>query len=311
MRALAAGLLLIALFAPAVAGEGTTAADSTERGRSLDRILDIALLPEGRPIEGERTLALVLDATSSLQSVDLPLKLGAALERNAPRLGQTRIGVAQVGGKGRTKFASPSEATAIVQRASAIVESPEGAFQNVYADLRRVAGELRRRRGQRDLLLVTLENGDAEDDLEGTVSALRQANVRVLVAAKQAFLSDTYWVGRSSQAPPGLELAGPESAFVELPWGFLFQQGRPNEGIASGFAPYGLSRMAETTGGRVFLYYPPSKSEHRCVHYGTCPFCKGDHVLPGERYQSHRLKALAPLVTNRPWRLPRRAGRRR
>ena len=34
---------------------------------------------------------------------------------------------------------------------------------------------------------------------------------------------------------------------MELPWGFLFQQGRPNEGIASGFCAYGLSRVASAT----------------------------------------------------------------
>ncbi len=301
MPKVAIALLAWILAMPTVrAGETLTAADTTERGRSLDRILDLVLLPDGSPIEGDRTLVFLLDPTTSLASAGFPEKLSRALRRHASSLGETALGIATVGGEGRTAFGPASEAKSAVAAAEAALAKPASAFQNVYADLRRVAGEAKRRRGQRDVVLVTLENGDAEDDLEATVQALRQAKVRVFVVARQAFLSDTYWAGRTAGAPAGTKVSGAESAFVELPWGWLFQQGRANESVGSGFPVWGLSRTAEASGGRVFLYYPPSKSEHSCIHYGTCPFCfNNDHIVEDEAYQSHRLRALAPFVASR------------
>lgn len=291
--------LMLAVL-PARAEETLTAADTTERGRSLDRILDLVLLPDGTPIEDARSLVFLLDPTASLASTDFSTKLERALARHGASLGATELAAAAVGGKGKTAFAPAAEAADVVSTAAGILGKPDSAFQNVYRDLRRLAGEMKRRRGQRDIVLVTLENGDAEDDLVATVQALRQARVRVFVVGRQAFLSDTYWAGRTAGAPAGTKVAGAESAFIELPWGWLFQQGRANESVGSGFPVWGLSRTAEASGGKVYLYYPPSKSEHKCTHYGTCPFCfNNDHIVEDEVHQSHRLRALAPLVASR------------
>jgi hypothetical protein len=93
-------------------------------------------------------------------------------------------------------------------------------------------------------------------------------------------------------------MVGAEAAFVEVPWGYLFQRATASQTIPSGFAMFGLSRMAAATGGTVYVYYPPS-SGHQCAVYGTCPFCNADHAPTGRSYQSHRMRALAPSFLSR------------
>ena len=44
--------------------------------------------------------------------------------------------------------------------------------------------------GSREIVLVTLENGDAEDDVEATVAALGRAGVKLSVIAREAFLAN-------------------------------------------------------------------------------------------------------------------------
>jgi hypothetical protein len=292
-------LLVCSLAAPLGAEEGPTAADVTERGRSLDRILDIVLLPEGRPIEGARTLLLLVDPTASLKAAGLPAALGAALERNAAALGGTRVGVLTVGAAKGPALAPTRDRAAVVAAVEALLADAADTFRNVYADVRAAVQQLRRESGRRDLLLVTLENGDVEDDVEATAAALARADVRLSVVAREAFLADTWLLERPQEAPRDLEPAGGDAAWVDLPWGYLFQQTVANSAVLSGFAMYGLTRLAAASGGHVFPWYPPSATPHQCVIYGTCPFCTGDHVPPGAAYRPERLQALAPSALAR------------
>jgi len=300
MRRLLPVLCAFLLLAPPLAAEDDgAAAEVTERGRSLARILDIVLLPEGSPVEEPRTLYLLLDATPSLQTAGFADAFAEALERAGERLGATRIGVLRAGATRQPVLEASADRAATVAAVRNVVESPDTTFQDLYEDVRRSCAELKRYAGRRDLLLVSLENGDGEDDLPGAVKALRQAGVTLHAVARPAFLSDTYWITRASQAPRGVELAGADSAFVELPWGYLFQQGVANEGVSSGFAMYGLSRLAAESGGKVWLHYPPSTLGHRCSPYAGCLFCNGDHIPPDTGYQAHRLRALAPHTGSR------------
>jgi hypothetical protein len=300
MRRFVLALLAVCLCAlPVRADEPPSTAASTERGRSLDRILDILLLPEGKAVEGARTLLFLVDATPSLKTAGFEDAFAGAMERARERLGETQIAVVRVGTDERVKPVPATRAGAVEAAMTAVLAETSSSFQNVYADVRRSAAALKRRSGRRDLVLVTLENGDGEDDVEGTLRAVRAAGVTLQIIAREAFLSDTYWLGRPTMAPRGAELAGSDAAFVELPWGFLWQQTVANEAVASGFPMFGLSRLASGSGGRVWLYYPPSSQGHQCMRYGGCLFCRGDHLPTGLSYRSHRLKALAPAGGSR------------
>jgi len=294
MRTLFSLLLLLVAATPAHAADLVNAAEITERNRPLDRILDLTLLPRDGP--GGRTLLVVIDPTPSLKKSAFAAAFRGALLRHADRLPGTAIGVLDMDGiRLPPTFDRERTATAVDE----VVAKPETTIVNVYAAVRRAAEHLSDKPGKRQILLVTLENGDAEDDLDRTAAALVKAGVKVNVIAREAFLSDSYWLRRPEEWHPSLIMFGGESAYPEVPWSFLLQNGNPTEAVASGFAIFGLSRIAAATHGRVFLYYPTGSTLARCVPPGPgilCPVCRNRHLDCGETYQTHRLRAVAPLI---------------
>lgn len=286
MRGLVGMLLLCAL------AHGQTAAKVTERGASLRPILDSLLYPDNAPA---RSVLLVIDPTPSLKSARFTETLAALLRVRAARAPRPRLGVAIVG----AKEALPPGATAdaIVAAVDAALQRPKLEVRNVYAAVRKALPLLKGAKHRREILLVTLENGDLEDDLEKTVSAARKAGVHVHTLAREAFLSDTYWQWRS---PPqgGGSYVGADGAFVDIPWGWVFQMYRVTEAAPSGHAMYGISRLSSATQGRVVVWYPRT-GKHVCQLHGSCTFCPNDHIAPLEVVRSQRVRAIAPLVTAR------------
>jgi hypothetical protein len=300
MRRCALSLLLIlASTATSIAGELVNAAEITERNRPLDRILDLCVpprgRPRGRPPEEGRTLAIVVDPTASLQKASFDAAFRSAVHRHRGGLATTSIFVLDPGGIRLGPTKNLEKVTTLVED---LVAKPDASIRNVYKPVRAAAEALAERPGQREILLVTLENGDAEDDLEKTVAALVRAGVRVNVIARESFLSDTWWAIRPTLGLPKHRMSGTEGAFPELPWSFVFQRAAANQAVSSGFAMFGLSRLAAETGGKVWLHYPTTGSRTLCIP-GTgciCPICHHDHLDCSEEYQHHRLRALAPLI---------------
>jgi len=291
-------LVVLLLFAPIAFAQDTNAAHA-ERGRSLARILDRLLVPEKGARDEPRTLLLLLDPTASLGTASFAAELEAAIARGGGKLGNLRIAVARVGDAGAPLLAPTTVPTEVVGAAKAVQSKPEKRIQNVYEAIRRAAGALATVEGKKEIALVSLENGDAEDSVESTVASLRRSGAVLSVVGREAFLCDTYWVNHPKRPPRGLTLTGGDAAFVELPWGWLFQQAVANQTVPSGFAMYGLSRVAAASGGKVFLFYPPSGAGHRCAIYGTCLFCSNDHLPRDESFENHRLRALAPHAGSR------------
>lgn len=296
-------LCLVASMPLARAAPGadtTTAADATEPGRRIDRALDIVLDATARGATGARTLCILVDPTPSLQAAGFADRLEAALERGASRLGATELVVTKAGEKDPVLQAPTQDRAAVAKAVRQSLVGAKNTVRNVYADVRAAAALLAARPGVHELLLVTLENGDVEDDLEGTIAALRRAKVRTYVLTTEAFLADSYAASHPTKdAPKGGVWTGGDGAFAEIPWGWLFQSSNGNEAAASGYAAYGLTRLCAAAEGRVFLASDPGSSSHACMTFGTCPFCSGDHVVSGELYVPARLRTLAPLAEER------------
>ena len=296
------GLMLPLCLAQLPAQGQQTAAAVTARGaRTMGRGLDSVLGGQGSDAPEERTLFLLIDATPSLGQAGFGDKLEQALSRNAKRIAKTRIGVGLVGFKGTVTLQPTGEAGAILKEVRRLLASPSKNFQNVYADIRAIAAALAQEPGAHELALVSLDNGDAEDNVEATVAALKKTRTTFKVIASEAYLADSYWTSRPhTQGPRGCKLTGGDSAFIDLPWGWIFQIATANEISPSGFAVYGLSRLAATTNGRVHLYSPPVTA-HRCavLGYGICNFCPGDHSPSTETYWSGRIAQYAPSTRSR------------
>ena len=301
MRVLLALAVLVSLLRPVSAEEPQAAAEVTEPGRSLDRALDVVLGGTGLGGEGgKRTIVLVLDPTAALQAAGFGDKLSAALARNASHLAECQIGILKSGAEGAPALPPTADRAAVAAKAAELLAAPGKAIQNVYADVRAAAGALGGKQGSREIVLVTLENGDCEDDVEATVSELRRAKAKCSVICRETFLSDSYWFSHGTKQPArGTTMASCDGPFVDVPWGWLFQQSSGNEISPSGFAVYGLTRLAAGTGGKVFLVSENVAATHTCFLYGRCLFCSGDHIPVGEVYENHRVRALGPPSTPR------------
>lgn len=302
---MATGFLLLAILAAAAlpAQDHNTAAEVTTVVRRIGAVLD-SVLPAA-PGTPARTLVLLVDTTQSLKNARFDEELARALARNAKALGPTRIGVSHVGAHKPLALAPTEEHSLVVDTVRRLLAKPRTGFENVYAPLRYLAGKASTTGGTREVLLVSLDNGDAEDNLEKTVARLRRTGTIVHVLTSEAYLADCYLLRYGNwRGLRGCKLmAGGDAPFVDLPWNWLFQRVRANEITPSGFAMYGLSRVAAATGGRVFLYAAAGKG-HSCTVKGAagvkCIFCtKGDHNAQGELYWDGRIARLAPQTLSR------------
>lgn len=298
-----------AMFLPALAAAATfaltclpqtppTAASVTEPGRTLARPLDIAV--GTAPREGdERTLVVVLDPAPGLASGGFADAFAAAVAGNAGTIKHTAIGLAVVGEK---DLAVPPtlEHGEVVRAIAARLKQPTDELRNVYATVREAVAALAGRKGERALLVVALEDGDVEDDVEQTVAAAQKAKVHVEVLTSEATLADSYWAAHSyMDKPRGTTMTGPDGAVIDVPWGWLFQYESANETTPAGFAAWGYSRLAAATGGRVFLHASTQQTAHSCGSYSQCLFCNGDHRPPDDDWNSVLVAQLSPVVGNR------------
>ena len=280
------------------AQDGLTAARVTEPGRTIERALDLALA--GRASEAvERTLMVVVDPSEALATAGFVDAFVAALAANQKFLARTEVGLGLVGSKGCVVVSPTMRHDEVVAALRQSAGGPSG-LHNVYESVRDAAAELARAKGERTMLLVTLENGDLEDDVEKTAQLLRKAKIGMEVLTSEATLADCYWQRHGNQqVPTGTALLGGDGALVDVPWGFLFQREPANEMTPSGYAAWGLNRLAAATEGRVFLYASSAETQHQCAFFGTCLFCDRDHELPDAGWNSALVSQVAPLVSAR------------
>lgn len=276
-----------------------TAATVTEPGRTLTRPLDIVI--GGRAADGgERTLVVLLDPAPGLVSGGFVDAFAAALTANAKAVAGTRIGLCVTGAKDPLVVAPTDDHQAVLRAMRTAVARPAGDFQNVFAAARAAVPAFGGSAGERVLLIAALENGDLEDDVEATVVALQKAKVRVEMLTSEATLADSYWAAHSyHDAPRGAQMTGADGGVIDLPWGWLFQRDSANETTPAGFAPWGYSRLAAATAGRVFLHATSQQTRHSCGANLDCLFCRGDHTPPDDAWHSALLAQVAPLVGTR------------
>lgn len=276
-----------------------TSAGVIEPWRGVPAVLESALAFE-QPGSGDpRTLMLLVDASASLSSTGLAEAVEGALANRPSDLGRLKVGVYKVGA--REALLSPSDdREAIVAAVRAALAKPDDSIQDLCSELRTLSQALGARSGERAILLVSLENGDAENDLEGTVTKLRATKTKLFALADESYLSDSYWAEHSYTIPPrDCEMFGGDNAVIDVPFGWLFQLGNPNEATPSGFGSYALSRLVAQSGGRLFLYQASSPAGHQCAATGTCLFCNNDHIAGAEFHRKPLVEPLAPLLAPR------------
>lgn len=289
--------LLVALLLTCLPQD--TSASVLEPWRGVPAVVESALAFDDPAGSDPRTVLVCIDASTSLAGTGLAEAIEGVLATRAADLGRLRIGVHKLGA--REPLLAPSEdREAIAAAVRAALAKPDDSIQDLCGELRTLCQTLGARAGERAVLLATLENGDAENDLEATVTKLRATKTRLYALADESYLSDSYWAERSyTQAPKDCELFGGDSAVIDVPFGWLFQLGNPNEAAPSGFGCWALSRLVAQSGGKLFLYQATSPGGHQCIASGSCLFCTGDHISAAEFYRKPLLEPLAPSLASR------------
>ena len=301
MRLAALALTIAGLALPLAAQTPpSSAADVTEEWRGLARLFDRVIPPEDATSSEPRSIVLLLDPTPALAATGIADALASALERHAALLGRVKIGVSRVGA-GKPLLAPSEDTAAILAAVRTALTTNNDKIQNVYSELRDAALTLAARAGEHAILLATLDNGDAEDDLEATITRLCGTKTKLFVLAGESYLADNYWgsVYVPVEKPKDTQMTGGDSAVIDVPWSWLFQLSSANEVTPSGFACYGLNRCAAGSGGRVWVYQPENAGKHECAYMGMCLFCSDDHAPESELYNRALIAPLAPSIAPR------------
>jgi hypothetical protein len=189
--------------------------------------------------------------------------------------------------------------------------NPDNSIKNCLAGIREAAKVVAGASGatKKYVVLFTQENGDNEDNVEETLKILKSTGAIFLPIVPESVYSDPYWasaltgtsyyfdVEKFKSLP--FQLRGPESAFVEFPYGWPFTRMDPTYTVPSGFAPYALDRLATYSGGKSFLHSIDRTPFSFCQRYG-CPLCAGQHKACGAPFDELKLKMTAPDIGSRP-----------
>ena len=304
-RTLVLGLLLSPALASGQDNALPVVSEATSPGRSLTRGLDIAL--GGRPeTHGmSEVLYLLVDPTPSVRNAGLAPALAASLNRQIDRFTESSvfITVVRAGEASKPRLELSQDPAAIVATVESMLLEPDRAYHSLCADLRELCEHGASVEALKDVLVISFDNVDVEDDVEKTAARLKAGNWRCFFLTRETPLSDSYWARRSpysgGKPPPNAILHGSDGPFVDFPFALLFQRSYPNEESPSGFAPWMTSRLAYATGGTVFLHSPGDATGHGCSNLGGCRFCDNDHRPERTVYLSQQLSRLAPPVSSR------------
>ena len=312
--------LLSCLLASAGAGVGqslpATAKGITEPGRSLRRPLDMFLATAPDSKTSARSLLVVLDPSPAVAEAGFGREFRAALA-SCGDLREARLGLFVVGAPKARVAPVAGEAERVGALIVAQLARPNEEPQNVFAALREAVPLLARCEAPRRLLLVTLDNGEAEDAVEETAKLLKRHQIQLDVITREACFADSQgaacgnpMTGEARVPPRNALWVGGDAPWIDLPYGFLFQPYDTNSITPAGYAPWALARLVYGGGGgRVFLHAGATTYGHHCILRGECPTCGVHFYWPdtrGKHHENHteaylpgRLEAMAPLVVSR------------
>ncbi|MBI4614588.1 MAG: hypothetical protein HY720_13340 [Planctomycetes bacterium] len=195
----------------------------------------------------------------------------------------------------------------LAQAFDELAAATDDSFKNVCQIVRDAAVFFQRQASRvrtRYMVLVSLENGDNEDELEAAVTTLVRTRFKFFCVSREAIVSDPFWSRFPGQAQGvKLDLKGQDAPVEELPWGWTLQNSPSHESAPAGYGIYGLNRLVAATEGRYYLFYPEMPGNSFCQYHmyqGACRLCSGRHGNCQAAYDPTRLKSFAPATDARP-----------
>ncbi len=287
------------------------------RPADIEEVVDRLAAELPAQIKSHKALVCwLLDATRLTQQMDLHTRLAARLETAFAPMGSAWKGkvclaVCSMGGSQKPASVlspvSPDLAPAL-QAIRMLGTEPDDTYKNALDAIRRVSQAMVAFAGRRILVLVTLENGDTEDDIEDTVLRLMKGGISLHVVSREAVYSDPFFEARmgglrSYYKSYDLELpyalAGTEGPAPEYPIGWILDRAGIHVNVPSGFGTWALSRLALATGGTYAILAPGDPGSLPFCAEAGCALCEGAHAGCDACYDPARLALVSPPLAAR------------
>ncbi len=307
-------LIVVALLFPALAAAGQDARESRQSQTVRYRdVPDIVEEIAAEAVKHEKAFVVwLIDNTSALKSTGQGELLARSITKHF-KGARAHHAVLAFGEKPSVILNASNDINQVATAIRALAEYlPDNAVKNCLFNVREAARYAASATGaKRYLVLFTQENGDNEDDLELTLAFLKKGGVTFYPIAPEAIHNDPFWdsfylgINRfSAGADPEVyrkldfTFKGPESAYLEFPYGWPFAHTDPQYTVPSGYGYYALDRLATHSGGKYFMYNVNRSSGSFCTAF-PCPICAGHHRCCGATFDVTKLLVTAPDVGSR------------
>ncbi len=240
----------------------------TEHTGGVEGSIDRIAFEIGNSLREKKTLVIWLfDVSPSLREkreaiatrVENVYNQLTALNVGADKALKTVVGVFGE----RTKFLSedPLDTTDEVVKTVRGIKSEESGKENVFAAVREAATRYQTYRTKQNravmLVVVTDEAGSDDANLEGAIAATRRYGMKVFCIGEEAPLGrkqvEVEFIQDNGEVIIGVMDRGPENFYQDrlvLPY---WTPAQDLDNIASGFGPYGLTRLCAETNGLFFI----------------------------------------------------------
>ena len=303
--------------------------DMTINGLDLNQIMEkISMslsITTSKDYAENPTVIFLVDNTSRLKSQKCPELLTAAITKGFAKYPSIKMAVVRYSNNPEivVENTTPKD---IAKGINSVFNSLDDNPKDPCAAIRFCVEKFKKYQSRKYIILFSIQNNDIESDLENTLILLNDNKFTLNVISGGAIMSNPNTDAYGKQ-PENTAIYRPESAEIELDFknphlDWWYPKGISSEGVKSsdeyfrykypfyntfvfsGFGVYGLSRLAAYSGGKYYLYYPPSntKSSSFCELH-LCGICedKKNHTGGAGCNTNYNkfLPAMAPVLLSR------------
>lgn len=247
-------------------------------------------------IERPSLIIWLVDNSSFLKKSKCPGILSSAINNSFSKIQGFKTSVVSFAKKSKVLCDSTDNLKDAVKGIESVFNSTDNNPKDPLEAIRLCVNTFKTYPHKKYLILFTIHNNDLESDLEETLSLLKENKTTLIVISGGAILSDpndeVYGKNQPDSKVSRIDSAELELDFKNphLDWWYpkgisekggtsgdhyyLHKYPYYNSAVLSGYGVYGLSRLAAYSGGKYYIYYPPtnSKSSSFCeLHY--CIWC--------------------------------------
>lgn len=260
-------------------------------------------------------LIWLIDNTSYIETLRCHELLAQAISKELSKYKLFQIALVKFGTKTEVILNPTDKLNAINRAISDIFQKTDNVYKDYCEAIRFCTTSFRDYPGKKHLIIFTLQNNCIDCKLEETLESLKGNMTLDVISGGTVFqfTSPEFRPEKLDYQTQTISYESPEAEFNRGYRAGTFNSYSPyfyNNYVSSGYGYYGLSRLAAYSGGKYYLYSPPTnaKSKSFCeLHY--CAWCGmwGTTPTKTKKKQPHDcstpytklIPAFAPMLVSR------------